>query len=603
MADAIFITHLVLLLTFKLCPGERLQNIRLHEDDPSLDSEEPPNPPELMERHFNGISSTQKRYKCYDCDLCDPCDSPDCDLPKTCSGAITCWTARVHEAGGTERLSRGCTSEPEHMPFICSKQQQTIGSGSGKKRQASSSTGGGQYSLVCCQGDLCNNGSFPELHSYFPQEPSNDERVEDYAVKLTLAILGPMVGLGVIGSGVLACILIRRTRRKRPSALRRNKLLVDSDLEPSSLHFSSSSPSTTSAYHTHELRATAAGDSTLKEYLDGRSLTSGSGSGLPLLVQRTLAKQVALVECLGSGSGGGGGFGGEVWRGVWHGECVAVKIYFSRDEAAWARETEVYSKLLPSRHDNVLGYVGSDMTSRGSCTQLWLVTHYHPLGSLYNHLNRSPLPLTHHQTLNICLSVANGLLYLHTEINGTRGKPAMSHRDLKSKNILVKANGACAISDFALAVTQERITMDRIDLRQGTKRYMSPEVLDQTINVECLESFRRADMYSLALVMWEVCRRCVSNGVALDYAAPYSEWLSGGNQEPSFEEMRKLVALDQRRPPLPNRWHSDPTLAGMGKLIRECWHGKPAARLPVLRVKKTLVKLASNDPRVHLPLD
>lgn len=45
------------------------------------------------------------------------------------------------------------------------------------------------------------------------------------------------------------------------------------------------------------------------------------------------------------------------------------------------------------------------------------------------------------------------------------------------------------------------------------------------------------------------------------------------------------------------------TLAGLGKLMKECWHGKPAARLPVLRVKKTLVKLAANDTRVHLSLD
>ena len=40
------------------------------------------------------------------------------------------------------------------------------------------------------------------------------------------------------------------------------------------------------------------------------------------------------------------------------------------------------------RHENILGYIGSDCTSRNSCTQLWLVTHYHPLGSLYDHLNR-----------------------------------------------------------------------------------------------------------------------------------------------------------------------------------------------------------------------
>ena len=38
-------------------------------------------------------------------------------------------------------------------------------------------------------------------------------------------------------------------------------------------------------------------------------------------------------------------------------------------------------------------------------------------------------------------------------------------------------------------------------------------------------------------------------------------------------------------------------------MMKECWHTKAAARLPILRVKKTLVKLASNNPDVDLPLD
>jgi activin receptor type-1 len=81
---------------------------------------------------------------------------------------------------------------------------------------------------------------------------------------------------------------------------------------------------------------------------------------------------------------------------------------------------------------------------------------------------------------NICLSIANGLLYLHTEIHGTQGKPAMAHRNLKSKNILVKTNGACVIADLAHAVTQDRLGADKMDLKQGSKRYMSPELLEQT---------------------------------------------------------------------------------------------------------------------------
>ncbi|XP_066592136.1 activin receptor type-1-like [Prorops nasuta] len=590
MADAIFITHFILLLTFKICPGERPKTALL-ENDFSPDSEEPPDPSENIDQKFNDKVGIKQRFNCH------TCEEPDCYPTEICTNAITCWKSKIRESDGKERVSRGCITQAQQMPFYCNKlgSPSNIIAGNSRKRHAYGSSGGAQYYVECCQADLCNDGPFPVLQDY-----NGSVEKEDYIFKLTLAILGPIIGLSVIAGGIVFYVLARRARRKRPLATRRNKLLIDAELEPSILNFSSPSSTSTTTYHPHELRATAAGDSTLKEYLDGRSLTSGSGSGLPLLVQRTLAKQVALVECLGSG---GGGFGGEVWCGVWHGENVAVKIYFSRDEAAWARETEVYSQLLPSRHDSILGYVGSDMTSRGSCTQLWLVTHYHPLGSLYDHLNRPSHSLTHHQTLNICLSIADGLLYLHTEIHGTRGKPAMAHRNLKSKNILVKTNGGCVIADFALAVTQDRLNSDRIDLRQGTKRYMSPEILEQTINTECLESFRCADIYSLSLILWEVCRRCISNGVALEYGAPYSEWLSNINQEPSIEEMRKLVSLDQRRPPLPNRWHSDATLVGMKKLIRECWHGKPAARLPILRVKKTLVKLAANDPRVHLPLD
>lgn len=45
---------------------------------------------------------------------------------------------------------------------------------------------------------------------------------------------------------------------------------------------------------------------------------------------------------------------GEVWRGQWQGENVAVKIFSSRDEKSWFRETEIYNTVL-LRHDNILG--------------------------------------------------------------------------------------------------------------------------------------------------------------------------------------------------------------------------------------------------------
>lgn len=64
-----------------------------------------------------------------------------------------------------------------------------------------------------------------------------------------------------------------------------------------------------------------------------------------------------------------------------------------------------------------------------------------------------------------------------------QGKPAIAHRDLKTKNILIRMNGSCVIADFGLAVTHVQATgqMDIADNpRVGTKRYMAPEVLDET---------------------------------------------------------------------------------------------------------------------------
>lgn len=56
------------------------------------------------------------------------------------------------------------------------------------------------------------------------------------------------------------------------------------------------------------------------------------------------------------------------------------------------------------------------------------------------------------------------------------GKPGIAHRDLKSKNILVKKNCTCAIADLGLAVRHDSAT-DTIDIapnqRVGTKRSVS----------------------------------------------------------------------------------------------------------------------------------
>ena len=56
------------------------------------------------------------------------------------------------------------------------------------------------------------------------------------------------------------------------------------------------------------------------------------------------------------------------------------------------------------------------------------------------------------QAVKICQDLATGLTHLHLEIQGTQGKPAIAHRDLKSRNILVKSDLTCVIADLGLCV-------------------------------------------------------------------------------------------------------------------------------------------------------
>ena len=236
--------------------------------------------------------------------------------------------------------------------------------------------------------------------------------------------------------------------------------------------------------------------------------TSGSGSGMPFLVKRTIARGFTLGEIIG------GGRFGQVYLGFYQGEKYAVKKFFSRDEQSWFRESEIYNSVN-LRHENILTCFATDILSNNGVTELWLITQFHPRGSLFDELHRDPF--TVEKTKNLILSACRGISYLHMELSGTQGKPSIAHRDIKSKNMLVKNDDTVCIADFGLAVVANNsVTLNTPDsLRQGTKRYMAPEVLEEKINIKNFESFIRTDMYAFGLVLWEICRRCQHGGKLL----------------------------------------------------------------------------------------
>lgn len=231
--------------------------------------------------------------------------------------------------------------------------------------------------------------------------------------------------------------------------------------------------------------------------------TSGSGGGNTRMVQRTIARGTVLDENMI-----GGGRFGQVYLGYYHSEKYAVKKFFSRDEESWLREKEIYLKFN-MRHDNILTYVAADITSQSGVTELWLITQFHPRGSLFDELHRDPL--TVEQTFKYIYSACRGLSYLHCEFPGAQGKPPIAHRDIKSKNLLVKSDDTLCIADFGLAIVNDDSPLRHPDnLRQGTKRYMAPELLEEKVASENFMAFIRTDVYSFGIVMWEICRRSTS---------------------------------------------------------------------------------------------
>ncbi|XP_067385925.1 serine/threonine-protein kinase receptor R3 [Emydura macquarii macquarii] len=413
-----------------------------------------------------------------------------------------------------------------------------------------------QYAMNCCSSHMCNENITVHLRGQGqPEEPPSLKN-------LLLMILVPLLAFLVL-LVLITLFFWKLAQHRRKRLLCRHDDLGDTDIM---------------------LKASMVGDGTLEDLLS-EDCTTGSGSGLPFLVQRTVARQIALVECVGKGRYG------EVWRGVWHGENVAVKIFSSRDEQSWFRETEIYNTVL-LRHDNILGFIASDMTSRNSSTQLWLITHYHENGSLYDYLQSTVLHTE--SCLRLACSIICGLVHLHVEIFGTQGKPAIAHRDLKSRNILVKNNQQCCIADLGLAVMHSQGS-DYLDIgnnpRVGTKRYMAPEVLDEQIRTDCFESYKQTDIWAFGLVLWEITRRTVVNGIVEDYRPPFFDMVPS---DPSFEDMKKVVCTDQQTPSIPNWLYSDSILSSLAQIMKECWYQSPSARLTALRIKKTLKKLNSS---------
>lgn len=152
----------------------------------------------------------------------------------------------------------------------------------------------------------------------------------------------------------------------------------------------------------------------------------------------------------------------------------------------------------------------------------------------------------------------------------------------------MRTDRTVCIADFGLSITKDEIQSKQFPKVQcGTKRYFSPEALDETLDVRCFDSFTSADVYAYALVCWECLNQSEFNLQAGTFQLPYHEYTKS---DPSIDEMKEVVVVQRRRPNLFDNSGSlrYSILASLCAVVRRCWSSDPKERLSSFQIKDEL---------------
>ncbi|XP_035375722.1 bone morphogenetic protein receptor type-2 isoform X2 [Electrophorus electricus] len=300
-----------------------------------------------------------------------------------------------------------------------------------------------------------------------------------------------------------------------------------------------------------------------------------------------------LLELIGRGRYG------SVYKGSLDERPVAVKVFSYTNRQNFVNERAIY-RIPLLEHDNIARFIVGDerLTPDGRMEYL-LVMEYYPHGSLCRYLSLHALDWV--SCCRLAHSVTRGLAYLHTELlRGDSYKAAVSHRDLNSRNVLVKNDGTCVISDFGLSMKltgnrlvrpgeEENAAISEV----GTIRYMAPEVLEGAVNLrDCESALKQVDMYAIGLIYWETFMRCTDlfpGETVPDYQMAFQAEV--GNH-PSFEDMQVLVSREKQRPKFPEAWKENSlAVRSLKETMEDCWDQDAEARLTAQCAEERMAEL------------
>ncbi|GJW56557.1 serine/threonine-protein kinase HT1, partial [Tanacetum coccineum] len=147
------------------------------------------------------------------------------------------------------------------------------------------------------------------------------------------------------------------------------------------------------------------------------------------------------------------------------------------------------------------------------------------------------------------------------------------HRDVKTENMLLDANGTLKIADFGVARVEAQNPKDMTG-KTGTLTYMAPEVIDGK------PYDRKCDVYSFAICLWEIY--CC--------AMPY--------EDHDFAKLSSAVVHKNLRPSIPKCCPSS-----FANIMKKCWNVNPEKRPQMVDVVKMLEEIDTSKGGGMLPAD
>jgi serine/threonine protein kinase len=169
----------------------------------------------------------------------------------------------------------------------------------------------------------------------------------------------------------------------------------------------------------------------------------------------------------------------------------------------------------------------------------------------------------------ICLPVARAMSFLHAH--------RISYRDIKPSNIGFDASGNVRLFDFGLAREYDPDQEGMMTPCTGSTRYMSPEVMAGH------HYDLSADVYSYAILLWEVCNRRLQKPFASVRSIKAAKrCIVGKRYRPPLHH----IYNDSLRQVLRYGWHSDPQLRPSFSVIVSQLEELEAKSLPVQSTSK-----------------